>query len=480
MRNVAWSFGNTFLSKGFSFIFSVIIGNLMLPGELGLFVTLMLIITYGANIFSINLGGGIVQKLNSITDSAEQSRFFTAGVMGTLFLSILAMVVLFLIRGWVIRLFQVPNAREVIHLTYPLLALAMLKSYFTHVHQAHLNFRQLTLISVVADVSQVIVTLLLLLLGYGLQGVFWGLYAGAAIALVPLVHQSVKRYGLILNASTWNHLWGLLGFSSVIFIGSVAVLLDQRIDMLFVAHFLENQDVALYDYVLKFSLLFVLFGNSISRVTYPKFTRAFSTHPREDINQTLSFSLNYTFFFLTLASLLFFLHAELIIDLILPSFYVQLVPYLLILLVGVIPKSVVTSVGTLFTAKGIPSVSAWINWLLLAVNVALNIILIPRYGLYGAAFATSTSFLLKPVIVFALIARKIKVQYPFGRLLLNFVLFIGVLVGGHFIDHYLLRELLFLAYLFYCYRLFLGREEKQYLQLGWSRFHHKMLQFIRM
>jgi len=478
MKNIAWSLGNALLSKGFSFVFTIIIGNLLLPEQLGLFVTLLLVVTYAANIFSLNLGGGIVQKMNSLGMSEDTGRFFTAGLLAIAFLAMTALVVFYLLSDSLIRLFDIPRARNVIHMTYPLLVLTMFRSYFTHVYQAELRFKSLTLINMAAAGIQIAVTLLLLFLGMNLEGVFWGLYSSSLVALVPLAYQSFLRFGLVVDPQTWISLKKLIAFSSIIFMGSIAVLLDQRIDMIFVAHFLDNQDVAVYDYVLKFALLFVLFGASISKVTYPRFTQAFSSQSN-DINRIFNFSLNYTFFFLTIIGLVFYFHAELIIGLLLPDFYLQLVPYLLILLVGVIPKSVVTSVGTLFTAKGLPSVSVWVNWLLLAVNVVLNLLLIPVYGLYGAAIATTTSFLLKPLIMLSLIAGKLRVSYTYRKLAMNFLLFIGVLVGGHYVENYALREAILLFYLIYSYHFFLTKAEKQYLLSGWHRFNNRMIHTIK-
>jgi O-antigen/teichoic acid export membrane protein len=478
MKNVAWSLANAILGKGFSFVFTVIIGNLLLPSELGLFVTLLLVITYGANIFSLNLGGGMIQKLNSLKPSEKPASYFTAGLMSMVVLSFMSMLVFYFLRNSLIRLFDIPGARDMMNLIYPLLILTMLRSYFSHLYQAQLRFRQLTVINMVADLLQVLVTLLLLYQGYGLKGIFWALYVSSAVALVPLASYNLRKYGLEVNRITLHSLKSLVGFSSIIFAGSIAVLLDQRIDLIFVAHFLNNQEVALYGYVLKFALLFILFGYSISKVTYPRFTQSFASGSA-DVGRVFRFSLNYTFFFVSIIAMLFLLHARPIIGLILPDFYIRLIPYLLILLMGVIPRAVLDSVGSLFTAKGLPSISVWLNWGLLAINIFLNLILIPRFGLYGAAVATTSSFLLKPLIMLVLINRKLKVDYPYWKLLANFLLFMLLMVSGYAIESYLLREIILVGYIFYNFKWFLSRSEQQYLWSELSRFNSRIIQLVR-
>ena len=48
--------------------------------------------------------------------------------------------------------------------------------------------------------------------------------------------------------------------------------------------------------------------------------------------------------------------------------------------------------GNDLAARGRPGINAWIAAMNLLVNVVANLILIPDYGLYGAAIATSLSY----------------------------------------------------------------------------------------
>ncbi|HEY5587666.1 MAG TPA: polysaccharide biosynthesis C-terminal domain-containing protein, partial [Candidatus Paceibacterota bacterium] len=42
----------------------------------------------------------------------------------------------------------------------------------------------------------------------------------------------------------------------------------------------------------------------------------------------------------------------------------------------------------------------WLNFLAMLINIFLNLIFIPAFGLLGAAWATSISYLTVPIIVF--------------------------------------------------------------------------------
>ena|GEM_PF-1582420 len=475
MKNFAWSFLNTFLSKGFSFIFSIILGNLLLPEELGVFLTFVLILSYFVTIFSFNLGGGIVHKLNNVREAEYRSHYFSAGLILMAGFSLFACFLFLMAQDLILQAFNISNAANILVMIIGLIPLNMFREYLNRVLQADLKFKRLTVINLISVISQVLVTVFFIYQGKGIAGVIYGLYGGAIVGLFSLIPFFVPNYKLVFNRHTFSSSKNLIRFSGLIFAGSIAVLLDKRIDMLFVAHFLDAESLAVYNYALKFSLIFLLIGNSISKVTYPKFSESFSNDAIQDTDRLLNYSLTFSFLILSVLSMAVLFNADIIVETLLPSYYLKAVPFLLILFIGVIPKAVVSSVGTIFTAKGIPSVSAKLNWVMLGMNVVLNILLIPRLGLYGAAIATSVSFFIKPFFIFYLIRKNFTYIHKFNRIILNFFLFLAVLISGSFIEQLVLKELLILVYVFYCIFLFLRKEEKNYLFKEVNKFNVSLL-----
>lgn len=467
------------LNRGFSFIFSIILGNILLPHDLGLYVTVVLVIAYFANILSFNIGNGIIQKLNDKSEQEYRNNYFTAGLVFILSFSLVGVLMFLALRGSIVQIFNIAEARYIMNLAVILIPLMMLRSFFLHILQSEMEFKKLTYINLSAGAVQTVVAIMLVYLGYDLKGVFYGLYSGETLGLILASTIALKRFGILVNKETYRKASRLIKFSSVIFIGSLAVLLDKRVDMLFVAHYLDQSTVAVYNYALKFSLFFLLFGSSFSRVTYPRFTKAFTDRSTLALNRLFRYSIDFSFLFITTSSMIFLFNAEYIIDRLLPSYYLEAVPFLLILFIGIVPKAIVSSTGTIFSAKGIPSVSAKVNWALLALNVVLNVILIPRYGLYGAAIATSTTFLLKPALVFYLLSIKTEISYAYSKLGFSFFIFIAFLLLGEALAHIYIKQLMILLYAFYCVFYFLKKEEKDYLYRQFNRINRQVLNYIR-
>lgn len=81
------------------------------------------------------------------------------------------------------------------------------------------------------------------------------------------------------------------------------------------------------------------------------------------------------------------------------SGFTQGYPPLFILFVGVIVRASVGPVQSLLNMSGKQNICALLYALTLAVNIALNLILIPHFGLMGAAFATTFSMLLEAFLL---------------------------------------------------------------------------------
>jgi O-antigen/teichoic acid export membrane protein len=90
-------------------------------------------------------------------------------------------------------------------------------------------------------------------------------------------------------------------------------------------------------------------------------------------------------------------------------------PLLFLLVVGVVARSAVGPAESLLTMTGNQNVCAFVYALTLALNIALSIALIPVFGLWGAAIATTVS------MVFEAVALSFTVWRRFGIVMAIFL-----------------------------------------------------------
>lgn len=464
MKNYFWTFSNNFLVKGFSAVFFIILGNFLLPGELGVFVALKLVTDYVSRFAHFQFGAGVVYKLNDVTLAKERDNYFTAGFLSTLTSGILATLLLCLFVDFAVEKFQLYGYRNLLLFISPFVLFFLLTEYFNRVLQADLQFKIQTLVSASTTIFQIVACTAALVLGYKLFALFLCFYLGRLSRVILFGYYAFKKYKLAINNITIDALKSLLKFSSWIYLGAIAGFLDTRMDLFFINYYLSKKELAVYNYAVEIMLLFLIFGNSVSQVTFPKLSRAFSTSSPE-ANNIYSRSLNFSFLALSVLSLMLLFHAKYIISLVLPPVYLEMIPCLTILVLGIVLFASFASVGTIFTSKGIPGYGAFALWFSLSINFVLNIILIPPYGLIGAAIATTSSFVLRVIIGMGLIEYKIKTDYNYFRLICFYVLLIWVvLTGNYIIGSLFIKEILILCFMGLGFLFLLNDHDREHLR----------------
>jgi O-antigen/teichoic acid export membrane protein len=465
MKLILWSLSNTFLYSGISAIFIILLGNLLLPHELGIYVTIIMVVTYAVSLMSLEIGSGVAQKLNVSDLSDRRSHYFSAGWFSILLISFFVVSIMYLAKDLLLNIFNLEGESSLLLVAFPLVFLKMNREYFSRVLQADLKIKTLTIINSLSVVLQLACALLFISMGYGIYGVIVAVYIGDVVAVAGTGYINIKTHGIVIESATYDAAKKCIRFSLLIYLGTIAVFLDKNIDLFFVNHFLPKSQLAIYNYALMAAFLLLLFGYSISYVTFPMLTKTFSAGILEEAQRIYSFSLNFSFFILSVVALFLAFHAEYFVDLLLPPMYKGVVAPLNILLPGLVLFSSVATVGSIFTAKGVPGYGAFTVWLALGMNIVLCLILIPRYGIVGSALATSVSFASRALLTIVLVEWKIKVDYKVSGILCSFILLtICMYLGKTLLNSLLLSEMVIVMFGTVNVFLLLRREEKEHLK----------------
>ena len=83
----------------------------------------------------------------------------------------------------------------------------------------------------------------------------------------------------------------------------------------------------------------------------------------------------------------------------------------LILTPGLLFDSVARNLSAWLKSVGRPAVLSYVSMVSLSVNIAMNFLLIPMYGLYGAAYASVISYVVRAIILFVIFKRSISATY---------------------------------------------------------------------
>lgn len=184
-------------------------------------------------------------------------------------------------------------------------------------------------------------------------------------------------------------------FGSKSFAGGTAGEMNTRVDVLMLGAFLSDKAVGIYSFAAILAEGFNQIPN-IFRVNYdPLITKFVVLKRLEELHLLIRRFLKHwppiSIIIGILAVILFPMFAKTITNdpEILKGWFV-----FIILIVGVIFKSGYSVFGGILTQSGYPGYQTVLIMLVMLSNILLNYLFIPQWGIYGAAIATSISFLL--------------------------------------------------------------------------------------
>jgi O-antigen/teichoic acid export membrane protein len=169
-------------------------------------------------------------------------------------------------------------------------------------------------------------------------------------------------------------------------IGNLIQYLTYRTDILLIGFFLSGTEVGWY-YV---SVLLAERLLSLTQATSTVFLPSASSSEIQREKTPLFSRLNFSVVFA--GSVLIGITAYWFVPFLFSADYFNSVLPLVLLLPGIISLSVSKILSADFTSRGLPQYSLYVSLLNFVLNISFNLVLIPEYGISGAALSSSISY----------------------------------------------------------------------------------------
>lgn len=184
----------------------------------------------------------------------------------------------------------------------------------------------------------------------------------------------------------------LYGYAFPIMLNTILYMVVGFTDILMLGAFMNPEQVGIYRACLQIIILFDMIGLAFNAATSHIYPVLAKQGKREELDHAYTTAIRWVTILAVPAFLIIALNAGDILSLLGPAFPVGAVA-LTILAAGQLVKSCLGSAGFLMVISGHQTVET-VNALVAAViNVVLNFLLIPIYGIVGAATATAISML---------------------------------------------------------------------------------------
>ncbi len=231
-------------------------------------------------------------------------------------------------------------------------------------------------------------------LGFGVAGGIGGfaLAAASVLALSAIAAGKGTRFGEVRSSE-------LFKFQSYLLLFTLVLNLLQKVDLMLVKALsstdavIASKHAADYGAAINIANITYQIIISVTFVVFPLISQATFANDREKTRSFIANTLRYSLMIMGLTATLFSANAQSVLGLLYPSEYQLGASALTVVAYGMLLFGMLYVLTTIISASGQPKVSLGIGLLALIVNATLNTILVPRYGLAGAASATTVAML---------------------------------------------------------------------------------------
>jgi O-antigen/teichoic acid export membrane protein len=208
---------------------------------------------------------------------------------------------------------------------------------------------------------------------------------------------------------------GWLAISLPILLVEGFYLLLSYTDVLVLQQFRAPEEVGVYFAVVKTLALVSFIHYAMSATTAHRFAEYHAQGDKERLSAYVTHAINWTFWPSLIATLVLLALGEPLLWLFGPQF-VAGTTIMFVAAIGLVVRSAIGPVERLLNMLGHQHICALAYALALVMNVALCIVLVPRFGGHGAAAATSISLTFETVLLFWIVRRRLGLHVlAFGR-----------------------------------------------------------------
>jgi len=231
---------------------------------------------------------------------------------------------------------------------------------------------------------------------------------GAALAQTVIVN---RRLAVIVPPGPRRHAFrGWLGLSLPLLVMAASELVLQNADVLVISRFMTPGDVGIYFAAAKTMALVMFIHYAVGSAAANRFAALDARGDKESLRAFVKDAVNWTFWPSLAGAALILLLGRPLLWLFGPEFVDTGYPVMCILVFGFLARAAMGPAEFLLNMLGEQVLCASVLVSTAAFNVALNLALVPVYGLMGAAAATATSLTLAALLNYVVASRRLEIE----------------------------------------------------------------------
>ena len=398
------AFIGLFLGKFFAYITRLAIARTLGPEAYGLISIALGILTILTTVSVIGLGDGLNRFISFHRGKKEHQKVKSSIISSfklTLVLSFFLCIFLFIFSDHISKnIFSKPDLLVPLQIISIALPFSVIKNMTSSTLR---GFKMIDKDVYIRDIAKNLSTLFLVLIfsfiGASLFNISFAFLFGYIISVVfgfyflkKHVYPKIKKTSLVPVTKE------LLSFSYPLYLYGILSIIMGYTDVLMLGYFNTSDVVGIYNAALNTCILIAFVLSSFAFIFLPIISELFAKNKTKEIINLYKISTRWIFSLVLPIFLLFILFPDNILNFLFGAEFVSGSMALVILSIGFLTHvSVGLSMETII-AMGKPKINFYLNSLAAISNFLLNLILIPIYGMIGAAIAMTVALMLKNVL----------------------------------------------------------------------------------
>jgi stage V sporulation protein B len=398
--DIQWSFLSLCAPAFTYFILRIIYGKFLGADGLGLYTLVFTIYLFGTQFAEFGIGAALTKYIAEYEGDHKRTKdLISVGLKSSVISGMLIGTILFSFSDLIsFDLFHNPemvSLLKIISLCFPFIAIqkAVLGTL-----NGFLKMKDFAFLSVVQNFLTLILSIFLVIyFKIGIIGAVFG-FVIPTIIVGSLSLLFVKDHLLAYVSNSIEILKELLNFGFYVILSNSTILMFFQVDSLLIGYFIDETKVGYYAVAALIIQGIMILPNAIQRINVPTIANSYSNHEYSYIEKLIKEIVLKMFLITMILSTLLIIFGKFFISLLFTSEFLPAYLPLIILLIGYTIYAPLVSVGGTFSSIGKVKTEFQINAICALTNTVLNIILIPKFDIIGAALATSISTIIIAII----------------------------------------------------------------------------------
>jgi O-antigen/teichoic acid export membrane protein len=396
-----------FISKFISYLYRTVIARFVGPEAYGTLSLGIMVVSLGITISIFALGSAIQNYIPKYREKGNKEA--VKGVISSAFrfslpLSIVVSIAMYTLSDWIaLSLFNSPGLVQILKIFAFVPPFAVISTLSLSTTKAFKTARYDVLVRrIFQNIVQLIAAVALIGLGFGIAGAAAGWLIGAiAAALIGFYYMEYKIGPFLLSSkSKETNMRKMLRFSyPLVMAGAIGTILGWT-DTAFIGYFMEEESVGFYNAALPTAMLIMMPYQALATLAMPSMSEVMESKEK-DLEKVLKTLTRWTFMISFPMFILMALFSDQVLHILFGGDYTSAALSLTILTFGYLYSTSVGHLDTVLKAMDKTKLLFKNSLINFFVNIGLNLLLIPKFGIAGGAAATAISIIFAESLLLA-------------------------------------------------------------------------------